>query len=44
MEIPGGATLEMDVELLSIKNIPLGYRKRKSRDGKEVAEEAVEES
>lgn len=25
-EIPGGATLEMDVELLSIKNSPLGYQ------------------
>lgn len=25
-EIPGGATLQIDVELLSIKTSPLGYR------------------
>lgn len=25
-EVPGGATLEFEVELLSVKNSPLGYR------------------
>lgn len=25
-EIPGGATLQIDIELLSIKTSPLGYR------------------
>jgi hypothetical protein len=29
-EIPGGATLELEVELLSIKNTVLGYRDKKN--------------
>lgn len=28
MEIPPNATLELNIELLSIKNTPLGYKKR----------------